>query len=170
MHWALNTYQMYVQDDLYGKPSEADEKIILLTAKLTQTKEKLRKTIKDLQGKGKATKGKDGEKKGGPKKHKKGGKGQYKGKGKGSGDKPDITKWKKPESNKLNQPRIVDGVSYYFCEEHDKWGKHQTDECNVRKKKQKEKKNKVETQANTTFLSALMDDDDLRFGNESDSE
>ena len=144
MAWGLQIFIELMEADTYGKPSKSDQEIMALTAKLEETNEnnnKLKKQLTQItQGQGEKRE-KRGDKKG--KKDKK----------------SDLPNWAIPTNEQSAGPKQHKGKDFFYCFEHKKWGRHKTDDCQVRKARLEEEEsssNEESSSAAPTAAATLL--------------
>ena len=122
---AANKYKIMVEDGIYNKPSEAEEKLLALEAQVEKLKRQQSRTKKPDNNKSptsgdsnKSEESKDKRKGNGKSKHT---------------PKPD---WmtKPPNDSKKGKKKVMDGKDYWWCEPLQTWACHHPSECRAKNK------------------------------------
>jgi hypothetical protein len=158
MDLALVKYNQLNQSKTWGVPSEAEKKIVALSAQLEEAQTQLKRALKQSS---KSSKGNA--------------KGQTSSEGKKDKDNSNAkgTSWRKQKPPPGQTKRKHKGKEFTWCSFHKYWCDHDVNSCRAkkkaeRKKKEKDKDHKDDSSSNNQdeslqLAQALIDDDDTSF-------
>lgn len=128
--------QMKVLEEHKAMDSGKQQELLALKAELDNLKKAMQKYKKDKSGYESNNSSAGGSRSGGGSRQRR----QGKGKQKDSNKKcfPEELKGA-PKPDDPSKPRIIHGVTYWWCEVRKKWGKHSPDQCTLKDKKKSNK-------------------------------